>query len=139
MVQGDYDEVVALWRTTEGVGLSEGDDQAGIEQYLRRNPGLCFVAHDSTGKLIGAVLCGHDGRRGYMYHLAVAQNARNQGLGRKLVESCLTALRLAGIQKCTIFVFAHNAEGKKFWHKLDWKERADLQPMQVSISTAPPK
>jgi ribosomal protein S18 acetylase RimI-like enzyme len=139
MVTDDYDEVIVLWRGTEGIGLSEGDDRSGIELYLRRNPGLCFVVRDAEKRLIGAVLCGHDGRRGFMYHLAVARNARKLGLGRKLVDTCLAALRSEGIEKCTILVYSNNAEGKSFWRNLGWKERADLQPMQMAISRARPK
>ena len=134
MVIQDYDELIALWRATEGVGLSEGDEKSGIEFYLRRNPGLCFVARNAANKLIGAVLCGHDGRRGFLYHLAVARNLRQQGIGRKLVDACLAALRSEGIQKCTILVYANNEEGKKFWRNLGWNDRLDLQPMQVAIS-----
>ncbi len=133
MVISDYEEIMSLWRNTEGIGLSEGDEISGIRLYLRRNPGLCFVAREAAGKLIGAVLCGHDGRRGFLYHLAVARNMRHQGLGRRLVDKCLTALRSAGIQKCTILVYADNEKGKRFWRKLGWKERTDLEPMQVSI------
>src|SRR5579859_4691820 len=93
MVIGDYTDLMSLWRNTEGVGLSEGDEKSGIRLYLRRNPRLCFVARDAAGKLIGAVLCGHDGRRGFLYHLAVSQNMRHQGIGRQLVDKCLAALR----------------------------------------------
>ena len=133
MVIGDYGEIMRLWRNTEGVGLSEGDEKSGIRLYLRRNPGLCFVARDGAGKLIGAVLCGHDGRRGFLYHLAVARTMQNQGIGRALVDKCVAALRSEGIRKCTILVYANNEKGKQFWRNLGWKERADLEPMQAAI------
>src|SRR5579859_980950 len=139
MVLGDYDEIMALWRDTEGVGLSEGDEKSGIKLYLQRNPKLCFVARDNEERLVGAVLCGHDGRRGFLYHLAVAKSARNQGLGRKIVDRCVEALRTEGIRKCTILVYRDNDEGKRFWRKLGWKERSDLEPMQIAIAANRPK
>jgi ribosomal protein S18 acetylase RimI-like enzyme len=133
MVIGDYSDIMSLWRNMEGVGLSEGDEKSGIRLYLRRNPGLCFVARDAAGNLFGAVLCGHDGRRGFLYHLAVAGNMRHQGIGRQLVDKCMAALRSEGIRKCTILVYADNEKGKQFWRKLGWNERADLEPMQTAI------
>lgn len=136
MVPSDCEDVLSLWRETEGVGLSEGDDNAGIKFYLERNPGLCFVVRDAANALIGAVLGGHDGRRGFLYHLAVARHMRGRGIGRTLVQKCLNGLRSAGIRKCTILVYADNESGKQFWRDLGWHARADLEPMQVAI---PPK
>ena len=128
MTIDDYDGVVALWRATEGIGLSEADERSAIGRYLERNPGMSFVACDQ-GHVVGAVLCGHDGRRGHLHHLAVAPSHQCQGIGRQLVERCLAALAEAGIDKCHLFVFAGNAAGAAFWKRVGWAERVDLVVM----------
>lgn len=129
---GDYDEVLKLWQRAEGVGLNESDTRPAIALFLRRNPGLSFVAV-RQGKIIGAVLCGHDGRRGYLHHLAVAKRYRQQGVGRCLVEACLAKLRVADIHKCNIFVYAGHAPGMSFWKHNGWKLRTDLRVMQIQL------
>jgi N-acetylglutamate synthase len=128
----DYHAVIALWRRTEGVGLNESDTRPAIAAYLRRTPRFSFVA-EKNGRIVGAVLCGHDGRRGYLHHLAVARQHRRRGLGRQLVNACLAKLRLAGIQKCNIFIFANNAAGAKFWKRAGWKLRTELRVMQIRL------
>jgi len=128
----DYDEVVRLWQETEGVGLNESDSRSNIEQYLARNPGMSFVARNAAG-LVGAVLCGHDGRRGYLHHLAVTRLHRKKGLGRKLVAACLAELKRLRIQKCNIFLFADNAAGGRFWKRRGWLKRPDLTVMQKNV------
>ena len=132
---GDYDAVFALWRRCEGVGLGASDTRAAIAAYLRRNPGLSFVAH-GKGRLVGTVLCGHDGRRGYLHHLAVSKRYRRAGLGRRLVDICLERLRRIDIHKCNIFVFADNLEGMTFWTRTGWTPRPDLTLLQVDLSGA---
>lgn len=132
----DYDAVVALWRRTEGVGLNESDTRRAIAAYLRRNPRFSFVA-EKNGRLIGAVLCGHDGRRGYLHHLAVARQHRQQGIGRQLVNACLAKLRQARIQRCNIFIFANNNAGIKFWVHHGWKPRTELRVMQIPLNDNP--
>jgi putative acetyltransferase len=129
----DYDAVVHLWRRTEGVGLNESDTRRAIAAYLRRNPEFSFVA-EKKGCLVGAVLCGHDGRRGYLHHLAVARPHRRKGIGGQLVNASLGKLRLAGIQRCNIFIFADNAAGMKFWAHNGWKPRTELRVMQIPLS-----
>jgi ribosomal protein S18 acetylase RimI-like enzyme len=128
----DYDAVVALWRRTEGVGLNESDTRRAIAAYLRHNPRSSFVA-EQDGRVIGAVLCGHDGRRGYLHHLAVARRYRQRGIGRQLVKACLAKLQKAGIQKCNIFIFANNAAGMKFWAHTGWSLRTELRLMQIRL------
>jgi ribosomal protein S18 acetylase RimI-like enzyme len=136
MTIGDYDEVVALWRATEGVGLSDADSREGIARFLERNPGLSYVARTEDGQLVGAALCGHDGRRGYIHHLAVAESARRQGLGRNLVGRCMFCLMQIGIQKCHLFVFGENEAAQKFWDSLGWMQRVELVMMSHAVPTA---
>lgn len=132
MSMDDYDEVYALWRSSEGIGLSSADSREGIARFLERNPGLAFVARDAAG-LAGAVMVGDDGRRGYLYHLAVSPTRRRQGIGRALVERCLEALRQRGIEKCHIFVYGENREGRAFWEEAGYETRNDLIIMSHSI------
>jgi putative acetyltransferase len=130
----DYDEVLKLWRRSEGVGLNESDTREAIAAFLRRNPRMSLVAV-KAGRIIGAILCGHDGRRGYLHHLAVARRHRRQGLGRQLVEACLAKLRAEHIDKCNLFVFAGHADGMTFWNHNGWKLRTDLRVMQVQLAS----
>jgi len=135
LTMDDYDDVVAFWRSQEGVGLNESDGKRQIAGYLTRNPGMSFIVREA-GKVVGAVLCGHDGRRGYLHHLAVASSHRRKGLGRSLVARCLKSLRRAGIQRCNIFLFADNPQGRSFWQSIGYRPRADLLLMQRSIDRA---
>jgi ribosomal protein S18 acetylase RimI-like enzyme len=131
--QSDYPAVHALWTESEGVGLSLSDSPAYIERFLSRNPGLSLVAHED-GDLVGAVLCGHDGRRGYIYHLVVKGSHQQKGIGRLLTQGCLERLRMIGIAKCHLFIFTNNQEAVTFWRKIGWTQRQELFIM--SIETA---
>jgi ribosomal protein S18 acetylase RimI-like enzyme len=128
----DYREVVALWRACTGVGLGASDTRDGVARFLEANPGLSFVAEDG-GRVVGAVLCGHDGRRGYITHLAVAREARGRGLGRALAERCTSALGLEGIEKCHIFVFGDNTDALAFWEAIGWTDRTELRVLSKFI------
>ncbi|HVU17389.1 MAG TPA: GNAT family N-acetyltransferase [Candidatus Didemnitutus sp.] len=110
----DYGAVLRLWRRSQGVEIAEGDDRAGIVAYLRRNPGLSRVALRRQ-RIVGAVLCGHDGRRGLIYHLAVAPRYRGQGIGQLLVQECIDGLRARGIKRALILVDKRNRKGRTFW------------------------
>ena len=134
MSMADYDEVAALWQATDGVYFGHGDGPEDIAAYLRRSPGLSFVAREN-GALVGAVLCGHDGRRGYLHHLAVAAGHRGRGLGAALAEKCLAALGAMGIARCHAFVFADNEAGQEFWRAIGWTGRVELK--LVSKDTNP--
>jgi putative acetyltransferase len=134
MTIADFEAVLRLWQETEGVGLNESDEREPIASFLARNSGLSRVALNGTN-IVGAVLCGHDGRRGYLHHLAVAKTHRKQGLGKALVEACLADLAQLGIPKCNIFLFANNAEGEAFWKHNGWAKRCDLQVMQKTIAS----
>jgi putative acetyltransferase len=132
----DYDEAHALWKETEGIGLSESDARGAIGQFLRRNPGLSLVA-TSGGRVIATVLCGHDGRRGYLHHLAVSRKWRLLGIGRKLVAACLGKLHAEGIPKCNLFLYASNLPGRVFWRRLGWNVRSDLRLVQRGTAPDP--
>jgi N-acetylglutamate synthase len=132
MTINEYDEVLALWQDSEGVGLSGADSRVPLARFLERNPDLCFVAFMDT-VLVGAVLCGYDGRRGYLHHLAVHRDHRRCGIGRKLVERCLKELKEMGVQKCHLFVFKKNKEGIAFWKKMGWKTRTELSIMSREV------
>jgi ribosomal protein S18 acetylase RimI-like enzyme len=124
----DYDEVMALWQRTEGLTLRDADSRAAVTRYLVHNPGLSFVARDG-GRVVGAVLAGTDGRRGYLQHLAVAPTHRRQGLGTNLANRVLTALRARGIAKCHLFIRCENRQGRQFWESLGWTARDDVTLM----------
>jgi len=128
----DYADAMALWQGTEGVGLSSADEPGPISVYLDRNPGMSFVARED-GHLIGAVLAGHDGRRGYLHHLVVRADRRGKGVGQALAERSLTALRSVGIEKCHLFVYDTNSGGLEFWRKSGWVERFELVIMSKNI------
>ncbi len=124
----DYDEVRALWQESEGIELSEVDTKDDIARFLEQNPGLSFVARDN-GQLVGAVLCGHDGRRGYIDQLAVRKSHRRQGIGKGLVARCLYNLMRIGIRKWHLFVLEDNQDAIAFWKKLGWANRVELAMM----------
>lgn len=126
MVIEDYDAVYHLWINTPGMGLNTIDDsKEGIERYLRRNPSSSFVAEDD-GQIIGVIIAGHDGRRGYIYHTSVMLEYRHQGIARQLVENAIEALDKEGIYKVTLVVFERNELGNQFWEKIGFIERDDL-------------
>jgi len=128
-----YEKILALWKESEGIGLSGADSKESIRSYLERNPEMSLIAEDGRGTLLGAVLCGHDGRRGYIYHLAVHPDHRRQGIGRKLVQECLARLEVAGIQKCHIFIFENNASGTDFWKAIGWTYREDIRVISKDV------
>ncbi|MFC1572011.1 GNAT family N-acetyltransferase [Candidatus Eisenbacteria bacterium] len=134
MTVEDFEQVEALWMRTEGVGLSPSDSRQGVARFLKRNPDLSFVAEDIDGHVVGVVLCGHDGVRGYLRHLAVAAEVRRRGVGSMLVAHCLERLRTLDIHKCTIFHFGSNQLGQRFWIDTGWKERTDLRILQVVLT-----
>lgn len=125
MYISDYDEVMRLWQSCDGVSLKDADVRAGIEKYLERNPGLSFVAGDDAG-IVGTIMAGHDGKRGYIQHLAVADATRNSGIGGRLVELCLAALKSQGIIKTHVHVIGDNELGRDFWSNRGWTQRAEI-------------
>lgn len=135
MTTNDYGAVYALWKDSEGLKLnSEDDSLESIKRFLQRNPDLSFVAIDK-GQIVGAALCGSDGRHGYIHNLAVARSHRRQGIGKSLVGRCMFALMRLGIHRCHLFVLDNNQAGLDFWKSLGWQQRVELitmsQPLQV--------
>ena len=120
-----YEQVYRLWNISNGIGLSAADSRDNIQTYLDRNPGMSLLAWDESN-IVASILCGHDGRRGYIHHLAVHPDYRRQGLGGMLVEKSLAALSSAGIQKCHIFIYNDNAPGCEFWKSIGWTPRRDI-------------
>ncbi|NLC18304.1 MAG: GNAT family N-acetyltransferase [Clostridiales bacterium] len=122
----DYESVYQLWQNTSGVGLRSIDDsREGIERFVRRNPRTNFVAEED-GRIIGAVLSGHDGRRGNIYHLCVDGSHRRRGIGRQLVDKVIEAMKDEKITALSLVCFTDNETGNNFWSKLGWIKRPDL-------------
>jgi ribosomal protein S18 acetylase RimI-like enzyme len=131
MTIGDYAEVLALWKACkdEGISIDEDvDSRESIAAYLKRHGGMSFVARENS-RLVGAVLCGTDGRRGYLNHLAVDKAHRGKGIGKELVAKSLAGLEKAGIHKCHIFVLNTNTSGQTFWSHLGWVLRDSFAVM----------
>ncbi|KQM51957.1 GCN5 family acetyltransferase [Pseudomonas sp. Leaf15] len=125
MQAGDYDAVLELMQNTPGISLREADSREATERYLARNPQMSFVA-EAQGRVIACVMCGHDGRRGYLQHLLVLPDYRRQGIAQALVERCLTALEQLGIHKCHLDVFKTNTHAAAYWQGQGWTLRTDI-------------
>lgn len=124
----DYDPAVELWNRVEGLDVAEGDDRETIRRFLQRNPGLSRIATDGS-KIAAAVLCGHDGRRGYIYHLAVDPKYEGHGVGRRLMDECLAGLKRAGLERANILVAKDNPRGLEFWRRCGWEDLEGAAPM----------
>lgn len=122
----DYDNIYRLWMPCSGMGLNNIDDsREGIDKFIKRNPDTCFVA-EINSELVGVIMVGNDGRRGYIYHTAVNPQYRNQGIARQLVNRAMQALEQCGINKVALVVFKKNESGNAFWEKLGFTVREDL-------------
>ena len=122
----DYDNVYTLWMSCAGMGLNNLDDsRSGIEKFLNRNPDTCYVAIDNN-IIVGVIMVGNDGRRGYIYHTSVHPDYRKQGIGRKLVDTALDSLLKLGINKVALVVFERNNAGNEFWERMGFTSRNDL-------------
>lgn len=130
----DYEKVYAIWISCKGMGLNNLDDsREGIERFLLRNPESCFVA-EADETVVGVIMSGHDGRRGYIYHTAVLPEYRNRGIAAKLVENAMSAMKNAGINKVALVVFDRNEGGNAFWDKMGFAVREDLVYRNKSIT-----
>ncbi|MGN0691800.1 MAG: GNAT family N-acetyltransferase [Oscillospiraceae bacterium] len=126
MTISDYEQVYALWLSCKGMGLNDLDDsKEGIERFLKRNPDTCFVSEEE-GSIIGVIIAGNDGRRGYIYHTAVIPEYRGRGIGSALAERAVSALKDCGINKAALVVFERNEGGNAFWEKAGFSVREDL-------------
>lgn len=122
----DYEQLQQLWLSTPGMGLNDIDDSLeGIQRFLKRNPNTCFVAEEKD-EIIGTILCGEDGRRGYIYHTTVKKEKQHQGIATALVSEALEALKRKGICKAALVVFKDNINGNTFWERIGFTKREDL-------------
>ena len=122
----DFPAVLALWSGITGIGLNSYDDsEERITLFLQRNPTSCFV-WEELGEIIGVILAGHDGRRGYIYHAAVRETRRSEGIGTALLDSAMEALKAQGIRKAGMLVMADNQVGNAYWEKRGWEKRTDV-------------
>lgn len=126
MTVEDYDKVYALWKTIRGFGIRSVDDsREGVERFIKRNPTTSIVAEED-GEIVGAILCGHDGRRGCFYHVCVREDHRKNGVGRKMALAAMEALKKEQISKVNLIAFCSNELGNRFWNSMGWTFREDL-------------
>lgn len=136
MLSTDYDGVRELWMSIKGFAIRSIDDSLeGVEAFLRRNPTTSVVA-EVDGEIVGAILCGHDGRYGHMYHVCVKKEFRRLGIGKEMVVFCMRALQEEKINKIALIAFTSNDVGNTFWHKVGWKQRKDLNYYDFTLNDA---
>ncbi len=130
----DYPAVKSLWLGIHGFGIRSIDDsRKGVEQFLKRNPGISVVA-EQDGKIVGAILCGHDGRRGCLYHVCVEERFRRKGIGKAMVIFCMEALKKEHINKVSLIAFTKNDIGNAFWKETGWTKREDLNYYDFTLN-----
>ncbi len=136
MCIGDYSQVRALWMTIRGFGIRSLDDsREGVERFIRRNPATSVVALDQ-GRVVGAVLCGHDGRRGCFYHVCVHEDYRKKGIGKAMAVFAMKALQKEQINKVSLIAFKSNEVGNRFWRSVGWTFRDDLNYYDFTLNDA---
>lgn len=132
----DYDGVYALWMSIKGFAIRSVDDsREGVARFLKRNPATSVVAEED-GKVVGAILCGHDGRRGCLYHVCVRGEYRMRGIGRQMVTFAMEALKEEGISKVSLIAFTVNDVGNAFWNRIGWTRRMDLNYYDFTLNEA---
>lgn len=132
----DYPKVYELWMSIRGFGIRSMDDsKEGVEKFLRRNPSTSVVAVEGE-RIIGAILCGHDGRRGCFYHVCVAEDRRKQGIGKRMAAFAMRALQAEGINKVNLIAFRSNEAGNCFWKSVGWTFREDLNYYDFTLNEA---
>ena len=136
MEMADYDRVYALWLGINGFGIRSIDDsREGVERFLRRNPSTSVVA-EQNGRIVGSILCGHDGRRGCFYHVCVDEQYRRHGIGKAMVVFAMEALRSEQINKVSLIAFTRNDIGNAFWNTIGWTRRLDLNYYDFTLNEA---
>ncbi len=134
MTPEDYDQIKELWLSIKGFVIRSVDDsREGVEIFLRRNPTTSAVA-EADGKIVGGILCGHDGRRGCMYHVCVHEDYRMRGIGKQMVVFCMDALRREKINKVSLIAFTRNDIGNRFWNQIGWTKREDLNYYDFTLN-----
>jgi len=134
MTADDYDQIKALWLSIKGFVIRSVDDsREGVEAFLKRNPTTSAVA-EVNGEIVGGILCGHDGRRGCMYHVCVREDYRMQGIGKQMVVFCMDALRREKINKVSLIAFTRNDIGNRFWNQIGWTKREDLNYYDFTLN-----
>ena len=134
MTTEDYDGVFTLWNSIKGFAIRSIDDsREGVEVFLKRNPGISVVA-DCGGKIVGAILCGHDGRRGCLYHVCVHADYRRHGIGKDMVVHCMEELHKEHINKVSLIAFTKNDVGNAFWKSMSWTKREDLNYYDFTLN-----
>lgn len=132
----DYEGLHKLWLGIKGFGIRSVDDSyEGVERFLRRNPGISVVAEDN-GEIVGGILCGHDGRRGCLYHVCVREDHRRMGIGKDMVVHCMNALKDEQINKVSLIAFTKNDVGNTFWKTIGWTQREDLNYYEFTLNEA---
>lgn len=130
----DFDQVHALWMTISGFAIRSIDDsREGVERFLRRNPTTSVVAEED-GKIVGSILCGHDGRRGCLYHVCVHKDYRMRGIGKAMVVYAMNALKAEAISKVSLIAFTRNDIGNAFWNRIGWTRRLDLNYYDFTLN-----
>ena len=134
MTMDDYDEVYTLWKKIHGFGIRSIDDsREGIERFIKRNPTTSIVAEED-GKIVGAILCGHDGRRGCLYHVCVEEAYRMKGIGKAMVVEAMEMLKAENINKVSLIAFTKNDIGNAFWKEIGWTKREDLNYYDFTLN-----
>ena len=134
MTIDDYDEVRSLWMSIKGFGIRSVDDsREGVEKFIKRNPTTSVVAVEDN-KIVGAILCGHDGRRGCLYHVCVAEGYRMRGIGKSMVVFCMNALKEEQINNVSLIAFTKNDVGNAFWRQIGWTKREDLNYYDFTLN-----
>lgn len=134
MTMEDYDQVKELWNSIQGFGIRSMDDsREGVARFLKRNPTTSVVAEED-GNVVGAILCGHDGRRGCLYHVCVHKDYRMRGIGKSMVAFAMEALKKEEINKVSLIAFTKNDIGNAFWKEIAWTKREDLNYYDFTLN-----
>jgi len=134
MEMSDYNKIYNLWCSIKGLGIRSVDDsEENIVRFIQRNPTTSFVA-EMGDDIIGALMCGHDGRRGCFYHVCVSEEYRNHGIATQMANLALDALKAEGINKVNLMAFKDNETGNKFWQSLSWKVRDDVNLYEFNLN-----